>query len=91
MNKKVASVYSEITKMGVEIFTDQPSLQFYTGGNMNKIYNGKFNRNYGINYGICIEPQQYVNAINQEKFKNPILIKGKEYKSNITMKLKNDF
>jgi len=89
--KKAAEVYSTLTRMGVVYYTDQPGIQFYTGNMMQKYYNGKKNRKYGVNYGLCLEPQFFPDAINQENFKSPILKIGEQYQSNITMKLYNNF
>ena len=59
--------------MGVELFSDNPGLQLYTGNMMDKIYPGKNNRKYGIQYGLCLEPQLFPDSINHANFKSPIL------------------
>ena len=89
--RKVAEVYSNLTKMGVTYFTDQPGVQFYTGNMMANEYNGKENKKYGKNFGLCFEPQFFPDAINQPKFKSPILKAGENYLSSIVMRLGNDF
>ena len=89
--RKVASVYSEKTNMGVKILSDQPCLQFYTGNMMKQTYNGKFNRNYGYQYALCLEPQLFPNSIDQKNYNNSVLLKDKQYKSTIVMQLGNNF
>ena len=89
--RKAAEVYSNLTKMGVTYFTDQPGVQFYTGNMMADEYSGKENKKYGKNYGLCFEPQFFPDAINQPKFTSPILKAGEDYLSTIVMKLSNDF
>ena len=89
--RKVAEVFSNLTKMGVTYFTDQPGVQFYTGNMMADRYIGKENKKYGKNYGLCLEPQFFPDAINQPKFASPILKAGENYLSTIVMKLRNDF
>ena len=89
--KKVASVYSNLTKMGLYLYSNQPGLQFYTGNMMNHCYLGKYKRQYGQNYGLCLEPQLFPDAINHTNFESPILCKEDKYQSLIVMKLKNDF
>ena len=89
--KKVAEVFSKLTRMGVIYFTNQLGLQFYTGNMMAKEYDGKENRKYGLHYGLCLEPQFFPDAINQPNFISPILKTGKKYSSTIIMKLINDF
>jgi len=88
---EVASIYSYYTKMGMSLFTDQPGLQLYTGNMMRNKYSGKYNRDYGYQYGICLEAQHYPNAINQPNFKSIVLRPGETYSSKIIMKFKNDF
>ena len=89
--KKIAKVYSNLTRMGVTYFSDQPGIQFYTGNMMDDKYEGKNNRKYGLQYGLCLEPQFFPNAINQENFEKPILRTDEIYSSTILMKLENDF
>ena len=89
--KKVAIIYSNLTKMGVELFSDQPGLQFYTGNMMEKEYSGKNSKTYGYQHGICLEPQHFPNAINNLNFKSIVLKPDQIYKSTILMKLKNNF
>ena len=89
--KKVAEVFSKLTRMGVIYFTNQPGVQFYTGNMMANEYDGKENRKYGLHYGLCLEPQFFPDAINQPNFMSPILKSGEKYSSTILMKLINDF
>ena len=89
--KKIASLYSDKTKMGVQILSDQPCVQFYTGNMMKQSYNGKFNKNYGYQHALCLEPQLFPNAFNQKNFKSSVLLKDKQYESTIVMKLENNF
>ena len=89
--KKIAQVYSNITRMGVTYFSDQPGVQFYTGNNMDDNYQGKENRKYGYQHGLCIEPQFFPDAINQKNFISPILRANEKYRSTIIMKLTNNF
>ena len=90
-NNLVAQIFSVKTGMGVEYFTNQPGIQFYTGNMMSEKYNGKYNKNYGIQYGMCLEPQNFPDAINNPSFPSPILKKGEVYKSINKIKLRNDF
>ena len=58
---------------------------------MEKSYQGKYNKNYGLHYGLCLEPQLFPDAINQKNFKSPILTANDTYISTISMKFRNDF
>ena len=89
--KQVAKVYSNLTKMGMILYTDQPGLQFYTGNMMAKKYYGKYNKKYGYQHGLCLEAQLFPDAINHSSFISPILRAGDKYTSKIYMNLRNDF
>ena len=91
MTDVVARIYSKKTGLGVEYFTNQHGIQFYTGNMMLDRYIGKHNKSYGLQYGMCLEPQHYPDAINNNNFPSPILIKNKNYLSKIKIKLRNDF
>ena len=89
--RKIASVYSNKTKMGINILSNQPCVQFYTGNMMKQSYNGKFNKNYGYQHALCLEPQLFSNVFNQKNFISSVLLKEKQYDSTIVMQLKNNF
>ena len=59
MGESAAKIYSKKTGMGVEYFTNQHGIQFYTGNMMLDKYIGKYNKVYGPQYGMCLEPQNY--------------------------------
>ena len=91
MKEAVARIYSKKTGLGVEYFTNQQGIQFYTGNMMLDKYLGKYDKPYGFQYGMCLEPQHYPDAINHPNFPSPILRKNKNYLSKIKIKLRNDF
>ena len=77
--------------MGCIMYANKPGLQFYTGNMMNEHYDGKYNKTYGHQYGLCLEPQFFPDSINCKNFITPILKKGTKYNSKIIFKLKNNF
>ena len=91
MKESVAKIYSKKTGLGVEYFTNQNGIQFYTGNMMLDKYIGKYEKPYGFQYGMCLEPQHFPDAINHQNFPSPILRKNKNYLSKIKIKLRNDF
>ena len=91
MKEPAARIYSKKTGLGVEYFTNQLGIQFYTGNMMLDKYIGKYDKSYGLQYGMCLEPQHYPDAINHPNFPSPILKKNKNYLSKIKIKLRNDF
>ena len=91
MKEAVAKIYSKKTGLGVEYFTNQHGIQFYTGNMMLDKYIGKHDKFYGLQYGMCLEPQHFPDAINHSNFPSPILRKNKNYLSKIKIKLRNNF
>lgn len=71
-----ASAESERTGIRMDLLTDMPCLQLYTGGAMGRCA-GK-SAVYDRWYGFCLEPQYCPNAINAEGFDKPVLRAGKE-------------
>lgn len=69
---KVATARDLASGRRMDVFTDQPSIQLYTGQNNNFPTHGKYS-------GFCLETQGYINAVNDSRFPSCILAPGKEY------------
>ncbi|HEX8270462.1 MAG TPA: aldose epimerase family protein [Flavobacterium sp.] len=61
------------------VYSDQPSLHIYIGGNLFGTLKGKDGTNYHPFSGICFESQNYPDAPNHAHFPNAILRKGEQY------------
>mgnify|MGYP002621538214 CR=1 FL=1 len=79
---KVTSRESGIT---MEIYTDMPGLQFYSGNYM-KPEKGKGGATYDRREGLCFETQFFPNAVNIPAFTSSYLPKGEEFKSTTVYK-----
>jgi len=77
---KVIELSSELSGIAMEVYTDLPGVQVYSG-NFLKEEQGKNGIVYKHRQGICFETQQYPDAINHENFPSPIVKKGEEYKT----------
>ena len=64
----------------LEVFTQEPGVQFYTGNWMDGSFTGK-GWNYTRRGGFCLEPQHFPDSPNQPLFPNTILRPGEEYTS----------
>lgn len=64
----------------MEIYTNQPSLQVYTGYFMDGTDKGHGNVKYYANAGIALEPQGYPDAPNQPQFPSIIIDKNSPYR-----------
>lgn len=85
---KVAEVFSEKTKICMEVFTDLSGIQFYTANFLDKKLKGKYNSYYNKRDGFCLETQYFPNSINIKNFKAPILEKNKSYYTKTMYKFK---
>ncbi len=63
----------------LELFSDQPGLQFYSG-NFLKGATGKGGEVYAHRSACCLETQGYPNAINEPSFPSVLLVPGEEYR-----------
>lgn len=63
----------------LELFSDQPGLQFYSG-NFLMGQAGKGDVEYAHRSACCLETQGYPNAINQKEFPSVLLEPGREYR-----------
>ena len=69
-----AVVSSQKTGISMEVYTDMPCMQLYTGGMLHAAH-GKHGA-YGAGDGFCLEPQFMPNAVNLKGFEVPVLENG---------------
>jgi aldose 1-epimerase len=65
----------------MEILTDQPGLQFYSGNFLDGTLVGKSGRPYVHRGGFCLETQHFPDSPNQPAFPSTILRPGQEYRT----------
>ncbi|GLG97703.1 hypothetical protein R5R35_001316 [Gryllus longicercus] len=82
----VASVKHPGTGRVLDVFSNQPGVQFYTANYLpdpNASEDEKLRGKEGVPYekwgGLCLETQNYPDAVNNPNFPDSILIPGKEY------------
>jgi aldose 1-epimerase len=64
----------------LELLTDQPGLQVYSGNYLDGSIAGKGGRLYRQSDAICLEPQIWPNAPNRPDFPSPLLVPGDTYR-----------
>ena len=84
-----ATAFSAQTGIKLEVSTDQPGVQFYTGKYVN-VRNGKKRMHYRPFTSFCFETQQHTNAVNIPQFPNTILEPGDKYLHTVTYKFSVD-
>ena len=75
--RKAACCISPSTGIGMEVYTDRPGIQLYTG-NYLQDEPGKAGVSYQDWTGICFETQNFPDAIHHPQFPNPIILKGEK-------------
>ena len=76
----VAAAESLVTGIRMEVSTDMPDMQFYTG-NAIESQRGKDGAVYGPYSGFCMETQYAPNAVNEPRAVSPVLRPGEKYHS----------
>lgn len=75
-----AQLFSLKNKLKMSVYTNQPAIHVYVGGNCFGKIKGKENTNYHTTSGICFEAQNYPDAPNHAHFPSAILKKNDTYK-----------
>ena len=84
--RKIAVLESSSGDVRMEVFSDLPGLQFYSGNYLNGSEAGKGGCRYGFRTGLCLEPQYYPAAPNYKHFPAAVLRRNKTYKHTIKLK-----
>lgn len=79
---KAAELYEPSTGICMEIFTDQPGLQFYGGQGMNGKDIGKWGESHDRRTGVALETQNFPDAPNHDNFPDAVLRPGEKYVHN---------
>lgn len=81
-----ATLFSPKTNLKMDVYTDQPGVHIYVGGNCGPDLKGKENASYHALSGICFETQNFPDAPNHANFPNAVLKKGDVYTQKTTYK-----
>lgn len=77
--KKAAEVYEASTGRVMEVSTDQPGLQFYTGNFLDGTIHGKGGKVYAQRSAFCMETQHFPDSPNKPSFPTTELKPGEQY------------
>jgi aldose 1-epimerase len=76
----IASLYHPVSGRYMEVFTTQPSIQFYTGNFLDgSLKDTRGGTKYVQHAGLCLETQHFPDSPNQPSFPNTILKPGETY------------
>lgn len=81
-----AKAYDEQSGRLMEVYTDQPGVQFYTANHLEQEFSGKGGTRYESRCAYCFETQNFPNAVNTPSFPSPIVREGREYRTTTIFK-----
>lgn len=75
------TVYEPVSGRILEVLTDQPGMQLYTGNFLNGTQKGHGGRIFNFRSGMCLESGHYPDSPNKTAFPSTLAEPGKTYKS----------
>ena len=81
-----ASLYSPKTGIMLQVFTNEPGMQVYTGNFLDASFAGKHGYRYPKHSAVCMETQHYPDSPNHPEWPNVWLETGKKYSSHCVYK-----
>jgi aldose 1-epimerase len=76
-----AKVYEPTSGRVMEIYTNEPGIQFYSGNFLDGTLTGKDGKVYGHRSGFCLETQHYPDSPNKPNFPSVVLLPGQIYQT----------
>lgn len=84
--KLAGSIYEPESGRFMEIFTTEPSIQFYSGNFMDGSHAGHSGKVYQYREAMCLETQHYPDSPNHSNFPSTLLNPGEIYRSSTIYK-----
>lgn len=88
--KVCASLYSPKTGIFMEMYTNEPGVQVYSGNFQGVGRDAEISRKHGIKYpkhvSVCLESQKYPDSPNHSEWAQPVLNPGEKYYSHAAYK-----
>ena len=81
-----ASLYSPQTGIMLQVFTNEPGIQVYTGNFLDASFAGKHGYRYPKHSAVCLETQHYPDSPNHPEWPSTWLEPGKKYTSHCVYK-----
>jgi aldose 1-epimerase len=78
--RQAATLYEQSSGRFMEVYTDQPGIQFYTGNYLDGTMIGKNGIEYQKRSGLCLECQHFPNSPNEPKFPSTVLFPSQLYR-----------
>lgn len=76
-----ATVTEPVSGRIMEVYTNEPGIQFYGGNFMGGVDTGKYGKTFKFREALCLETQHFPNSPNQPNFPTTLLNPDEEYHS----------
>ena len=86
INQIAAKLTSPITGITLEVYTNEPGIQVYTGNFLDGSVKGKKGISYPQRASVCLETQHYPDSPNKSHWPSTVLEAGKTYRSHCIFK-----
>jgi aldose 1-epimerase len=83
---QAAEIYEPRSGRVIQVETDQPGMQFYTGNHLDGTVTGKGGKMYHKRDGLCLETQHFPDSPNHPNFPTTELKPGKTFHSTTVFK-----
>lgn len=77
----IASLHHPATGRFMEVFTDEPAIQFYSGNFLDGTLPAPGGGTFALRSGLCLETQHYPDSPNQAAFPSVVLQPGETYET----------
>lgn len=81
ISRKCATLLSPKTGIVLEVYTNEPGIQFYAGNFLDGTLSGKRGILYGQRASVCLETQKYPDTPNKPQWPSAVLRPGERYDS----------
>jgi len=84
--RSAVRLYEPSSGRVLEMLTNQPGMQFYSGNFLDGSFIGKNGVAYVKYAGLCLEPQHFPDAPNHPNFPSTVLRPGEEYRHSTVLR-----
>jgi aldose 1-epimerase len=81
ISQVAATVYSPATGIQLDVYTNEPGIQVYSGNFLDGSVTGKKGITYQKRAAVCLETQKYPDSPNKPDWPSPYLKPGEKYTS----------
>jgi len=84
--RHAATLMDPVSGRAMQLYTNQPAVQFYSGNSLHGRQPGRHGVSYGKRSGLCLETQAFPNAPNVAHFPSAVLYPNDVYRHRMTIR-----